>query len=875
MGLEIPDLDDREFEELVEDARKHIPVHSESWTDHNAHDPGITFLELLAWVAESDIYQLDRLTDAHVEKYLQLVGVRPRPPQPATVRLSLSVPFEMDGQKVAAGEPLIGRVGPELVELFRTEQEVTLTTASIEAAVSQHRDGRTDNTTANDSVGMYYRAFGDEPEAGDALYLGFDSDPFENADRLDLMVDFYEANLESQASHDDEESEFEPSHRVAWEFHERKPDDEKPYQEWYDDDRWTEFEVVRDGTTQFYKGGTVSLVAPDVWPGAHMVTITASNDSREVVFDGTVSFEDETSTLVAAGEISAGATEPFAPLLLEDETEPPEESAKLRLVHVSPDAGPVDVTVAGTGMVLYEDVKSGGETGYAEVSAGEYALEVRAASADNAGEILGVFDLEVENATAYTAFAAGYAAPQDAPGDEVLNLVTVADGQGVGLRFAHVSPDAPALDVALNAKTAVTGAEFGDVTDYVRTADGDPGAILEIDQPLYWIRCHVARRESEPSEPVCGAPETPPEPPEPHYEVPPQFSAVRTNVVTAEHCASETDEQLERREGPLTTAWPDQTFHFDHTPVQSATVTVGGTEWQEVTDFASSGPDDEHYVLDRAEGAVRFGDGVQGEVPVADQEVEATSYVYGGGTAGNVPASTEWTFERSALGNVEVTSLTAASGGTDAESIESALVRAKEDQRTPYRAVTRSDYSYLATHTPGLRFGRAAVLTGEFADDPSGTVRVVVVPYSPSDVRPVPSEGFLDAVDCHLKRHALLSDDVTAVAPTYVGVDIEAEIRVTEGSVREERRRAAEEAIDDFLDPLRGFEGDGWPFGRPVYLSEIYEVLEGTEGIDIVADVSVATTGGIALEANESALPYPERIDVRVLDDPDRCGRDD
>jgi hypothetical protein len=874
MGLKLPDLDDSEFEELVEDARKRIPVHSESWTDHNAHDPGITFLELLAWVTESDIYQLDRLTDAHIEQYLQLVGVSPRPPQPATVRLSLDVSSRMDGREVAAGEPLLGRVGPEIVESFRTESEVTLTTASIEATVSQHRNGRTDNTTANDSLGMYYRAFGDEPAAGDALYLGLDSDPFANADRLDLAVDFYEGNLEPQASHGEEDSEFEPSHRVAWEFYERESADDEPYERWYDGDRWTEFEVVGDETTQFYQGGIVSLAAPDVWPGPCVMTVTAADDPEEVVFEDAVSLEDETSTLVAAGEISDGATEPFTPLLLEDETEPPAESA-LRLAHVSPDAGPVDVTVAGTDTALYEDAKFGDATGYAEVSAGEHTLEVRAASANNEGEIVETFDVEVENATAHTAFVAGYAAPQDAPGDEELDLVTVADGQGVGLRIVHMSPDAPALDIALDTETAATGAEFDDATDYVRTASSGPSTIFGLDQPLYWFRCRIARREPESPEPVCGAPETPPESSEPHYEVPPQFSSVRTNVVTAEHCASETDEQLERREGLRTTAWPDQTFHFDHEPVQSTTVTVGGTEWWEVPDFAGSGPDDEHYVLDRSNGTVRFGDGVQGEVPLADREVRAPSYVYGGGAAGNVPASTEWTFERSALGDVDVTSLGAASGGTDAEPIESALVRAKEDQRTPYRAVTRSDYSYLATHTPGLRFGRAAVLIGDETDDPSGTIRVVVVPYSPSDVRPVPSEGFLDAVDCHLKRHALLSDDVAAVAPTYVGVDVETEIRVAEGSVREQRRRAAEEAIDDFLDPLRGFEGDGWPFGRPVYISEIYEVLEGTEGIETVADVTVATTGGVDLEANESALPYPRQIDVRVLDEPDHCGRDD
>lgn len=491
-------------------------------------------------------------------------------------------------------------------------------------------------------------------------------------------------------------------------------------------------------------------------------------------------------------------------------------------------------------------------------------------------EVLGTFDIETEDATSHTVFATGYTTP-DAAGDEPFDSVTVADGRESGLRVVHASPDAPVLDVAIDTGAVATGAAFGDVTGYARTTAGGPGTVLGLDRSLHWLRCRLARREPEPREPVCGATARRPDPPTAHYEVPPQVDAIRTNVVVAEHCASESDEQLERHEGPLTTARPDQTFHFDHAPVQSADVTVGGEEWTEVSDFAGSGPDDEHYVLDRAEGRVRFGDGVQGEIPDPAQEVVATSYVHGGSTAGNVPASTGWAFERDALVGVGVSSTGPASGGTGAESIESALDRAREDQRTPYRAVTRSDYAYLATHTPGLRFGRAAVLAGDGGenDDPFGTVRVVVVPFSPPDVRPVPSEGFVDAVDCHLKRHALLSDDVRAVAPTYVGVEIDAEVRIAEGRIPKERRRAAEAAIDEFLDPLRGFDGDGWPFGRPVYRSEIYEVLEGTDGIETVVDVSVATTGGHDLETSESALPYPERIGVRVLDEPDRCGRDD
>jgi hypothetical protein len=52
-----------------------IPLYArETWTDHNAHDPGITLMELFAWIAEMDIYQINRVPDRHKRKFLALVG---------------------------------------------------------------------------------------------------------------------------------------------------------------------------------------------------------------------------------------------------------------------------------------------------------------------------------------------------------------------------------------------------------------------------------------------------------------------------------------------------------------------------------------------------------------------------------------------------------------------------------------------------------------------------------------------------------------------------------------------------------------------------------------------------------------------------------
>ena len=73
MPIPIPDLDDRSFSDLVEDALAMIPRYAPEWTNHNASDPGITLVELLAYVTEILLYRLNRITREHRVKYLQLL----------------------------------------------------------------------------------------------------------------------------------------------------------------------------------------------------------------------------------------------------------------------------------------------------------------------------------------------------------------------------------------------------------------------------------------------------------------------------------------------------------------------------------------------------------------------------------------------------------------------------------------------------------------------------------------------------------------------------------------------------------------------------------------------------------------------------------
>src|SRR6185503_2648422 len=72
-----PNLFQRRFSDLMEIGRARLPSLAPDWTDHNAHDPGITLMELLAWVAEAQLYSLSRLRRDERLAYAALLGLAP------------------------------------------------------------------------------------------------------------------------------------------------------------------------------------------------------------------------------------------------------------------------------------------------------------------------------------------------------------------------------------------------------------------------------------------------------------------------------------------------------------------------------------------------------------------------------------------------------------------------------------------------------------------------------------------------------------------------------------------------------------------------------------------------------------------------------
>ncbi len=195
-------------------------------------------------------------------------------------------------------------------------------------------------------------------------------------------------------------------------------------------------------------------------------------------------------------------------------------------------------------------------------------------------------------------------------------------------------------------------------------------------------------------------------------------------------------------------------------------------------------------------------------------------------------------------GKVTVENKKTASGGKEAETREEAILRVRKDMKTVYRAVTSEDYEDLALHTPELKVARAKAIpryhpVHGYDREIPGIVTVVIVPDDPS-TQPKPDAGFLKSVYSHLDKHRLLTTELFVIPPEYIKISVNATVVIKPQYLTDTVKHYVEIALGEFLDPLTGgIDGKGWAFGRSVYRSEIYEVIDRVEGVDYVNSLTL------------------------------------
>ncbi len=170
MTLPLPNLDDRRWDDLVEEGRALIPFYAPDWTDHNLHDPGIMLLELFAWLAEQDLFELNQVTDRQRRKLLALAGVGPAPVRPARTILNLEL-RDVAPRQIAAGLEFSNAALPGDAVRFRAIHDLEAIPGAI-FALQTESPGSIRNLTGAWKRREALLPFGDDPRRGSAFMIG-------------------------------------------------------------------------------------------------------------------------------------------------------------------------------------------------------------------------------------------------------------------------------------------------------------------------------------------------------------------------------------------------------------------------------------------------------------------------------------------------------------------------------------------------------------------------------------------------------------------------------------------------------------------------------------------------------------------------------
>ena len=290
--------------------------------------------------------------------------------------------------------------------------------------------------------------------------------------------------------------------------------------------------------------------------------------------------------------------------------------------------------------------------------------------------------------------------------------------------------------------------------------------------------------------------------------------------------------------------------------------------WTEVPNFANSGADDSHFVLDGVTGELRLGPAIRqpdgtikrfGRIPTRGATLTFQRYRYGGGLTGNIQAGVLNTLKTSIPFIARVVNRDDAQGGLDAETLEGAMMRAPALLRSRDRAVTEADFEFLAREVlrdTGWGQYRVKCLQPRPARESRvipGQIYVLIIPHVQDPehrLRPKPeflemdveSEVYEDLLN-YLDERRLLTTRLDIRTPAYHWVSARISIHAVPGTNHARVEDEVLYRLYHFLNPLMGgAKGDGWPFGRDLVISDIYQALQGVAGIQYIREVQLFMT---------------------------------
>lgn len=251
MALPSPNLDDRRFQQFVDDAKRYIQQRAPEWTDHNVSDPGVTLVETVAHMADQIVYRLNRVPEKNHLAFLDLIGITLFPPSAARADVTfwLSAPLDEAVRLPIGTEVATTRTESEEAVVFATERELSVVPCELAALVVQHSGAAVIDRTSDLAEGKDLHCFAESPRPGDCLMFGLTAavPHCAVALTLDSRVDGVGVDPRQPP--------------LVWEA--------------WTEDGWTECEVDRDGTGGLNRPGEVVLHVP----GGHVLSRTGRREA--------------------------------------------------------------------------------------------------------------------------------------------------------------------------------------------------------------------------------------------------------------------------------------------------------------------------------------------------------------------------------------------------------------------------------------------------------------------------------------------------------------------------------------------------------------------------------------------------------------------
>jgi predicted phage baseplate assembly protein len=251
---------------------------------------------------------------------------------------------------------------------------------------------------------------------------------------------------------------------------------------------------------------------------------------------------------------------------------------------------------------------------------------------------------------------------------------------------------------------------------------------------------------------------------------------------------------------------------------------------------------------------------MQGLIPPLGRRIRVRQMRAGGGSAGNIAASSLTGFSSVALKTQQPV---ATAGGADSETFDQAEQRLPARLRHQERAVTASDYEDLTMEAPGASVGRVEALPlfkPQTRDlNAPGVISVMVLPQKDGVQPPCPraDRTLLQTVYQYLNPRSPATAEMYVIGTEYVGLGISVAVEVRSGFALLQVGNQVEQALRNYLWPLApgGSDQTGWPLGRLVRSLELEVIVSQVAGV-------VEVNGLLLFEPSASGVYQPLPVDA-------------